>query len=138
MKRQLKENECQFAEKTLDRHKVVAQLGGVVVEVDRRRGEWVEPGDRVFRIIRIDHLQAEGFVDARVAQAKWLGRAVTLRVNLGDPEDDTTSFPGEIVFVSPEIDPVNGQVAVWAEIENRDLALRPGLVATLVIEDEGS
>jgi hypothetical protein len=37
------------------------------------------------------------------------------------------------VFVSPEVNPVNGQVRVWAEVENRGLLLRPGLQAALTI-----
>jgi multidrug efflux pump subunit AcrA (membrane-fusion protein) len=37
------------------------------------------------------------------------------------------------VFVSPEVDPVNGQVRVWAEVENRDGQLRPGVHGKLSI-----
>ncbi len=43
-------------------------------------------------------------------------------------------FAGHIVFVNPEIDPLNSQVRVWAEVENPDLKLRPGMQATLTIE----
>jgi macrolide-specific efflux system membrane fusion protein len=132
VKRQLKENECRFAEETLGRHKVVAPLGGMVVEVHRRRGEWVEPGERVLRIVRIDRLRAEGFVDARQARSGWMGAPVLVSIRL--EEDSTEQFSGKIVFVSPEIDPVNGQVAVWAEIDNPDLLLRPGLRATMTID----
>lgn len=132
VKHQLKENECRFAEETLDRHRVVAPLGGMVVEVDRRCGEWVEPGERVLRIVRIDRLRAEGFVDARQARGDWMDVPVIVTIRLN--EDSTEEFSGKIVFVSPEIDPVNGQVAVWAEIDNRDLLLRPGLRATMTIK----
>jgi hypothetical protein len=34
------------------------------------------------------------------------------------------------------VNPVNGQVRVWAEIENRDLLLRPGLHGKLVIGED--
>jgi multidrug efflux pump subunit AcrA (membrane-fusion protein) len=37
------------------------------------------------------------------------------------------------VFVSPEVDPVNGQVRVLAEVDNPDGVLRPGLRATMTI-----
>ena len=43
-------------------------------------------------------------------------------------------FAGKIVFVSPEIDPVNGQVRIWAEIDNPGLKLRPGLHGSMVID----
>ena len=40
--------------------------------------------------------------------------------------------------MSPEVDPVNNQVRVWAELENPDLRLKPGMSGTMVImaEDE--
>ena len=41
---------------------------------------------------------------------------------------------GEIVFVSPDIDPLNTQVRVWAEVENTELKLRPGMQANLTVE----
>ncbi|MBC8871096.1 MAG: HlyD family efflux transporter periplasmic adaptor subunit [Planctomycetes bacterium] len=131
VQRQVKENECQFAAEKLERHKVVAPLGGMVIEVHRRRGEWVEPGERVLRIVRIDRLRIEGFVDASQARSDWKGLPVTVTVEMN--EDSTERFAGEVVFVSPEIDPVNGQVAIWAELENRDLLLRPGLRASMTI-----
>jgi macrolide-specific efflux system membrane fusion protein len=126
---ELKENELEYSRQRLERHKVVAPLDGMVVEMNRRRGEWVEPGEKVLRIVRIDRLRAEGYVDARQARAGWVGMPVVVRVEVGDPAP--AGLPGKVVFVSPEIDPVNGQVAVWAEVENPDLRLRPGLRASM-------
>jgi multidrug efflux pump subunit AcrA (membrane-fusion protein) len=42
-------------------------------------------------------------------------------------------FAGKIVFVSPEVDPITGQVRIWAEIDNRDGRLRPGQPAQMVV-----
>lgn len=129
--RDLKENELEFAAEHLERHQVLAPIDGMVVEVNRRRGEWVEPGDDVARILRIDQLRAEGFSEARHVQTDWVGRSVTILVDLGGPESE--KFSGKLVFVSPEIDPVNGQIAIWAEVNNPDLRLRPGLRGTMTI-----
>ena len=49
-------------------------------------------------------------------------------------EEKSIIVKGKIVFVSPEIDPVNAQVRVWAEVENPDLSLRPGLQAEMIID----
>jgi multidrug efflux pump subunit AcrA (membrane-fusion protein) len=43
------------------------------------------------------------------------------------PRRGKAEFPGKIVFVSPEINPVNGQVRIWAEVDNKDGILKPGL-----------
>lgn len=127
--RQLKQNEVELAVQRVDRRRITAPLSGIVVEVHRRRGEWVEPGQPVVRIVRLDRLQAEGFFDFR--QARGLeGRRVTLRTDDGFPEP----YSGQIVFVSPEVDPVNRQVRVLAEIENPEGTLQPGMHGTIRIE----
>ena len=128
---QLKQVEFEFACRHVERRKITAPFGGVVVEVNRRRGEWVEPGNRVLRLVRLDRLRAEGFLDAQQARPELAGRRVTLTI---DPSEKLPQpVTGKIVFVSPEVDPVNGQVRVLAEIENPSLTLRPGVRATMAI-----
>ncbi len=50
-----------------------------------------------------------------------------------DEGEKKSSFAGQIVFVSPEVDPITGQVRVWAEIDNKDSRLRPGQPAKMVV-----
>lgn len=125
------EDDLQMARLNVRRRKVLAPLDGVVVEVKHRMGEWVEAGQPVVRIVQLDRLRAEGLLDADLATANIKGRKVCVDVRFA--EDKAASFAGEIVFVSPEIHPVNGKVQVWAEVNNRDELLRPGLSATMTI-----
>ncbi len=127
----LKENAHEAAKGKVDRRKIVAPIAGVVVQINRKHGEWVQPSDNVIRILRIDRLRAEGFLNANQITSGLTGRPVTLTVDL--PGRPKQIFPGKLVFVSPEVNPVNGQVRVWAEIENRDRLLRPGLKASMEI-----
>jgi macrolide-specific efflux system membrane fusion protein len=129
---ELKENDVQLAEHSVVQRQVSAPLAGFVAEIHRQQGEWVQPGETILRILRLDRLRAEGLVDARDVRGDLNGRPVTLTVEQGQ---GPAEFAGKIVFVSPEIDPVSGQVRVWAEIENPDLQLRPGLHGSMVIED---
>jgi macrolide-specific efflux system membrane fusion protein len=124
-------NQLLLAERNIERRRIVAPLEGVVVKVYRRPGEWVEPGDAVLRVVRINPLRAEGFLDARLITGDMTKRSVQLLVDL--PGAGEMAFPGKLVFVSPEVDPFNGQVRIWAEVENRDLSLRPGLRARMII-----
>jgi macrolide-specific efflux system membrane fusion protein len=128
---EIKENEHRAAEEKVKRHQITAPLSGVVVHVNRRRGEWVEPGEAVVRILRLDRLRAEGFLDVRYLGPDVESRPVTLTVDL--PGEPGAEFPGRIVFVSPEIDPVNSQVSIWVEIDNEALRLRPGMRAKMTI-----
>jgi RND family efflux transporter MFP subunit len=127
----LKENELAIAMRNLERRAIAAPIDGMVVQIKRRKGEWVEPGEPVLRMLRIDRLRVEGFVRTQDLLVDLNGRPATLSVDL--PGRMGVTFDGEVVFVSPEIDPVNGQVRVWAEFENRDLLLQPGMQASLSI-----
>ena len=130
--RRMKESDQRAAQQRVQRHAITAPLGGVVVQVIRRRGEWVKPGDVVVRILRLDRLRAEGFLKLQSWRDDLGGRPVRLLVAV--PQAPAAEFPGKVVFVDPEIDPVNSQVRVWAEVENRGLQLRPGMRAKMILD----
>jgi len=130
----LKANEVEAARLALDRRRVASPLDGMVVEVFRRAGEWVDPGEAVVRVVRVDRLRVEAFLNAREVDRDLAGRAATLTVEFAAGRSET--FQGEVVFVSPEIEPVTGQFRVWAEVDNRDNLLAPGLHGRLEILPE--
>ena len=126
----LKQAETAVAQQVVDRRRVAAPIDGVIVQVHRRRGEWVKPGDPIARILFLDRLRVEALVAAdQVVGAA--GRDVTFQLDAvaGRP---ARRFQGKLAFVSPEVDPVNGQVRIWAEIDNREHRLRPGVRGTLL------
>ena len=127
----LKETEVAIAERELARRKIVSPVIGKVVEIKRRLGEWVKPGDSVMRIVRLDRLRVEGFLHVNQLAEELSGRPVTLMVDL--PGRSMETFTGEVVFVSPEINPVSGEVRIWAEVGNPKSLLRPGLRGSLTI-----
>jgi RND family efflux transporter MFP subunit len=134
----LKENAVDVANLELELHAVKAPFSGVVALVRGRPGEWMEPGTPVLRLVAIDRLRAEGFAPAADATDKLLGTKVQFIVN--DGSDSSTSKPtpveGVLRSISPEIDPVSRQVRVWAEIENKELTLRPGQQGRLLIVEQ--
>jgi multidrug efflux pump subunit AcrA (membrane-fusion protein) len=124
----LKQAEVAVAQQVVERRIVRAPLKGLVVQIHRRRGEWVKPGEPVVRLMRIDRLRVEAFVAAGASPPAAGGRATfELPQVTGEPR----RFPGKLEFVSPEVDPVNGQIRIWAEIENEGQMLRPGQRGTL-------
>ncbi len=127
----LKQNAVEVAADNVQRRHIVAPLAGMVVLVKHHKGEWVQPGDPIVRIVRLDHLRAEAFLNSRDTTTQLTGRPVTLTVDL--PGAPHTQFQGKVQSVDPEINPVNGQFRVRAEIENRDQLLHPGLHGTMII-----
>ncbi len=130
----VQENQLQQAARQVERRRIAAPVSGRVVQIFRQPGEWVEPGQAIARVLRIDRLKAVGSLDGGRLGSDPTGRAVTLRVEL--PQRGPVEFPGRVTFVHSEVNPVNGQLDFWAEIENPDLQLRPGWRASLKILDE--
>jgi macrolide-specific efflux system membrane fusion protein len=130
----LKEIEMELAKQAVDRRLLTSPISGMVVQVNLHQGEWVQPGKTAVRVLRVDRLRVEGFVAAELLTGDLVGRRATLTVDL--PGKAGAAFEGAVVFVSPEINPVNQQVRVWAEVENRQLLLRPGLRGNLTIHPE--
>jgi macrolide-specific efflux system membrane fusion protein len=132
---QVKENDHRAGQQKVAQHKITAPLAGAVVQVYRHRGEWVKPGEAVVRVLRLDRLRAEGFLKIQQVSDELKGRPVRLWVDL--PKSPHAEFSGKVVFLDPEIDPVNAQVRIWAEVENSGLRLRPGMRATMVLQPPG-
>lgn len=130
-----KQNELAAASAQLARRRIVAPLDGIVVQVYVRQGEWVEPGQKAMRIVNIERLKAEGFINAAKADDNLVGKPVSVSLATeGPPAEERPPTAGNMVFVSPEVDPITGQVRVWAEIDNHTGRLRPGLPVNMVIE----
>src|SRR4051812_33319736 len=124
------ESELNAARTQIARRRVVAPFDGVIVQIYARKGEWAEPGQKALRIVNVDRLKAEGFIRAEDATEHVVGRPIRLAIESGGEQN---TFAGKIVFLSPEVDPITGQVRIWAEIDNRDGRLRPGQPARMVV-----
>ncbi len=129
-------NELAIAKLRLERRFIRAPFAGVIAELKRQPGEWVEPGAPVARMIDLKTLRAEGFLPADQAFENLVGRPV--RIYLGTANSGKSivgnSIVGKVTFVSSEIDPVNMQVRFRAEFDNSEMNARPGMNGSLIIE----
>lgn len=129
----LKKNAEQIASLAVQKRKVVSPISGMVVQIMTKSGEWVRPGETVMRLLKLDRLRAEGLINADLLQERdFKDHPVVLVVNPGTKQEQ--KFQGKISFVSPEINAVNNQTRVWADIDNPDLKLKPGMRASLIIK----
>jgi macrolide-specific efflux system membrane fusion protein len=124
-------SELAIAQRNLALRSVTAPLTGVVVSVLRSPGEWVKPGDKLFRIVSIDRLRAEGFAQSTSIDVNAQGAKAQF---VADQESTASAIEGTVVFVSTEVDPVNGQVRVWVDLDNRLGKLKPGMRGSLKIQ----
>lgn len=128
--RDARQNEAEIARLQMEYRTIRAPFDGVITDVRRQTGDWVEAGMPVIRLVELKTLSAEGFVSLRQSGLGLLGQPVRIVLNAGSEE---LELSGHVTFVSPEIDPVNQQVRVSAEFHNKDQNVQPGMQGTMQI-----
>ena len=116
---------------------VVAPFAGRVTKVHRIKGEAVALGDPIAEIVNLDRVRVEGFVSVQDGLRIRSGSSVVVRLDLPDvdlPEEHLV-MNGKLVFVDTGVEPVSGQIRVWAEVPNPEGILRAGLPARMVIRE---
>ena len=91
LQRDLKKVEAEFSARKVALHLAARSFPGVIVQVHKHLGDWVEPGDKLLRVIRLDRLRTEAFLDAAQATPGMEGRAVSLTVE--QPGKPAVVFP---------------------------------------------
>jgi multidrug efflux pump subunit AcrA (membrane-fusion protein) len=112
----------------VSKHTIGSPVSGMVVAIEKRTGEWVEPGAVAVRIVEIDRLRIEGFLKAEQADNTLLNRDAQVEIMLAGKKIQSKA---KLVFISPEVNPINSQVRVFLDIDNSDGKLRPGLRASV-------
>ncbi len=124
---ELKKAQLELASVRLKNREIKSPVGGVVVQVYRQAGEWVQPGQPIARVIDLKKLkvscrcQLSDTVPESIAE-----EAVFIR--------DGKEFKAKVIFASPEIDPDVQDFIVWAEVENADGVLKPGMSGSIELQ----
>ena len=123
------------SEAELKTYSVEAPFDGIVTRVHRSKGEAVSMGDPLIEVVNLTRVRVEGYVGVVDGMRIRPGTAVTVRLDLPDVElpEEQIDFQGKLVFVDVGVEPVTGQIRVWAEIPNPDGILRSGLPARMKI-----
>lgn len=113
-----------------NRHDIVSPIDGVVVQMESQIGEWVDAGQPVFRIIKLDVLRVEADIDGTQFGEELIGQAVEFESQYRGNQQTHT---GTVTFVSPEVNPVDQTIRIWADIQTPKRNLKPGMRGTLTI-----
>jgi Cu(I)/Ag(I) efflux system membrane fusion protein len=104
-----------------------APVGGVVLEKLVQQGQQIMAGSPVYRIADLTTVWVEGEVFERDLSSVHVGQIAAV---------DFQALPGEsrrgrIAYVYPTLDPTTRTARVRVELPNHDLAMKPGMYATL-------
>ncbi len=114
---QIESHNVRAASDSIDRHIINSPLQGVVMERYKEPGEWVNAGDNVMRVARMDRLYVQGLLDSSLFNPHEVeGQKVTISVAVARGE--RLEFQGRIAYVSLEKQNARSYI-VRAEVENR-------------------
>jgi len=124
------------ANAAIERRSIASPIDGLLLAVLKKPGEWVQVGQPVARVARMDRLRVEGFLSAKEYNPSEIaGRPVTVHFELAHGR--RMKLPGEVTFVSPLVQAGN-RYRVRAEVRNAQeddqWLLRPGMPATMTVE----
>jgi len=135
MNAKVQEAAVKSADAAIARRRLSAPLPGVVLTTYHEPGEWLDAGEPVVRIVRMDVLRVEGFLSAgNFSPAEIDAKKVVVEVELERGRRE--QFAGVVSFVSPLVHAGN-KYRVRAEVTNRAQGrhwlLRPGMEAKMTI-----
>lgn len=134
----------------LDRRQVKAPFKGEVIEIFKKRGEWVQPGEPILHLVRMDKVKVKGFVllSSGASPDEVEGKPVEITVYSAGEKQHTVK--GTIGFASRVIEGVSKtrQFRIWAEVDNPKVidpvtkkqtwAIQPGTMANMTIDLSGA
>jgi multidrug resistance efflux pump len=136
----LRQAQDEVASINLDHHLIKSPIDGEVVQVYRKIGEWVSPGDPILRIVNLKILRVEGFLKINDYQRQNIfGQPVVIEIGL--PGGRKESFESTISYVSPLVQ-ASGDYRVVCEVKNKTTdgtpdgfwVMLPGMDAEMTIK----
>jgi multidrug efflux pump subunit AcrA (membrane-fusion protein) len=117
----LQEAELAVLEDQLQHLQIKSSLAGVVVKLSKHAGEWVQTGETVATIARLDRVHVNAIIDAANLPADQI---LGLRVSVywrERSDSDEQALSGHIISVDPQVLP-GGKFRVHAEIINEAIS----------------
>ena len=129
------------AENEIRLRKIVAPMDAIIDHVMASEGEWVQPGQPVFELVRVDRLRVEAFLNAtEISPHEVEGQPVVIEIQVRDPKTKQLhyeKFESKITFVSRQV-VSDGAYRIATDFDNRKYgngwAVSPGLTANMTIK----
>ncbi|MFQ6039054.1 MAG: efflux RND transporter periplasmic adaptor subunit, partial [Candidatus Aminicenantales bacterium] len=116
----------------LEKTKIRAPFSGIITEIQVSPQEHVSPGQELFKLVNISHIQVHAKVlESEVGKMKE-GREARLRFS-AYPEK---VFLGKVKAISPIVNPEDKTCRVIIEVANPEEELKPGMHADVEIPAE--
>ena len=113
---------------------ITSGAAGIVVERQVSQGQVAQPGDPLFTVADLSNVWVVGALPEQMARSVEAGQSVQIDVpalGLG-AEDERIS--GKIIYVGDTVSPETRTVMIRTQVDNKDHALKPQMLATMRIQ----
>jgi multidrug efflux pump subunit AcrA (membrane-fusion protein) len=133
---EVKRAQYDAAQTTLKHRKVLSPIDGTVRMVKQHVGEWVQAGEPMVHVVRMNRLRVEGQLNTAEVSPSNVAVGAPVEVEVQLSRTRTKKLPGTVTFVDPLV-VSGGEYTVRAEIENCQengrWLIHPGLNAKMTI-----
>ena len=130
----------QVQARAIDKCKSVSPITGAIIDFEKQVGEWVNAGDSIATVLRLDRLTVEGFASLSDAAPHQLaGSLAKVEIGVGT---QTIHIDGVVKHASPKVE-LDGKYRIWVEIENSQATdqsgktrwvIRPGMLGKITLD----
>jgi len=128
-----------LANRALVEHTIVAPFDGIITERMKGPGERVGANEPVVKMGNLGKLKVWGYVPLSYYSRVKEGQVVEFQARLmGERHNplpiELKRFRGKITFVDTQVQPITeSAIRIYADFENKDYELRPGLKGTMTV-----
>jgi cobalt-zinc-cadmium efflux system membrane fusion protein len=112
---------------------ITATLGGTVIERKVTQGQMVHPADVLFTVADLAHVWAVAEVPEQQVHLIQVGEKVEVEV---PALPDRAHFLGKLIYIADMVNPETRTVTVRTDLPNPDHALKPAMLAAMVIQGQ--
>ena len=107
--------------------RLISPIDGVVIERNIKRGEQVEPGECLFKILDVSTV----WIEVDIFEKDLVHVHEDGRIKIRVPAYPERVFLGKIFYVGSTMDEITRTVKVRSEVQNNERLLKPGMYAAV-------
>lgn len=113
---------------------ITASAAGIVIERQVSQGQVAQPGDPLFTVADLSNVWVVGALPEQIARRVQAGQSVQIEVPALGLTAEDAPISGKIVYVGDTVSPETRTVTIRTQVDNKDLALKPQMLATMKIQ----
>lgn len=113
---------------------ITASSAGIVIERQVSQGQVAQPGDPLFTVADLSNVWVVGALPEQMARSVQTGQSVQVDVPALGLTAEEGPISGKIIYVGDTVSADTRTVTIRTQVDNRDLALKPQMLATMKIQ----